>query len=54
MTLACVGRRAEVSYDDEWGDQRRSTQIVAIGIPGSVTNDDFQELFNDCKTQQVQ
>lgn len=47
--MQCVGRRVDVSYGDEWGDRCQRTQIVAIGIPGAIAEDDFQALFDSCK-----
>jgi G3E family GTPase len=44
--LQVVGRRADVSLDDEWGETRPRTQIVAIGAPGSIDADALTQQFD--------
>ena len=46
--LQVVGRRADVSLHDGWGDRKPRTQIVAIGAAGSIDADDLQERFESC------
>ncbi|UCD42081.1 MAG: GTP-binding protein [Chloroflexota bacterium] len=46
--LQVVGRRAEVSLIDEWGDRQQKTQIVAIGAKGSIDSDELSALFEAC------
>ena len=46
--LQVVGRRVDVSILDGWGDQERSTRIVAIGSPGSVSPEILQDNFSKC------
>jgi G3E family GTPase len=46
--LQVVGRRADVSLHDGWGDRRPRTQIVAIGAAGSIDADDLKERFEAC------
>ena len=36
VVLQVVGRRSDVSLEDEWGDQGPRTQIVAIGAPDGI------------------
>jgi G3E family GTPase len=46
--LQVVGRRSDVSLDEEWGDTQPRTQIVAIGAPGSIDPDLLTAEFNAC------
>lgn len=46
--LQVVGRRAEVTLDEEWGDQSPRTQIVAIAAVGSIDEGNLTEYFNAC------
>ena len=46
--LQVVGRRADVTLEDEWGDRRPRTQIVAIGAPGGFDNEELQAYFASC------
>jgi len=36
VELQVVGRRSDMSLDDEWGDSQPLTQILAIGSPGGL------------------
>jgi len=46
--LQVVGRRSDVMLEEEWGDRRPRTQIVAIGAPGSIDEDALTALFAAC------
>lgn len=46
--LQVVGRRADVALGEEWGETTPSTQIVAIGAPGSIDNNELTALFEAC------
>lgn len=48
MVLQVVGRRADVSLDEEWGDRQPHTQIVAIGTPGGINEKELTGQFNAC------
>ena len=46
--LQVVGRRADVALDEEWGETKPRTQIVAIGAPGSIDAQALTEHFEAC------
>jgi len=46
--LQVVGRRADVSLYDEWGDRPPRTQIVAIGSPQGIDGEELSTKFDDC------
>ena len=46
--LQVVGRRADVSMLDEWGERQPRTQIVAIGSKGSIDPEELSALFESC------
>ena len=46
--LQVVGRRSDVSLDEEWGDTQPRTQIVAIGAPGSIDPERIDGRFEAC------
>ena len=46
--LQVVGRRSDISLDEEWGDKLPRTQIVAIGAPGSINPDALTAEFDAC------
>jgi hypothetical protein len=46
--LQVVGRRADVTLDEEWGDQSPRTQIVAIAAVESIDAENLMEYFNAC------
>ncbi|MDX1417670.1 MAG: GTP-binding protein [Candidatus Promineifilaceae bacterium] len=48
VILQAVGRRSDISLEDEWGDRRPLTQIVAIGAPGSIDEMQLTSLFASC------
>ena len=43
-----IGRRADVALDEEWGDVKPRTQIVAIGAPGGIHRPTLTALFSGC------
>jgi G3E family GTPase len=51
--LQVVGRRADVSLGEEWGDVSPRTQIVAIGAPGSIDPNTLTEQFEACIVEPV-
>ena len=51
--LQVVGRRADVSLGEEWGDQSPRTQIVAIGASGTLDEGSLVELFDNCLASTV-
>jgi G3E family GTPase len=46
--LHVVGRRVDVSLQDEWGQRAPRTQIVAIGAVGSIDASLLEETFASC------
>ena len=51
--LQVVGRRSDVSLDEDWGDTQPRTQIVAIGALGSIDPDKLSAEFNACITGEI-
>ena len=51
--VQCVGRRTDVTLDDDWGEQAPRTRIVAIGAPEAIDADVLQDLFDGCRAQSV-
>ena len=43
--LQVVGKRVDVSFDGEWGEQAPSTRIVAIGAAGTIDPGDLEKHF---------
>jgi hypothetical protein len=39
---------AELVVGDDWGNRTRSTKIVAIGTPGSVSPQILRTMFDKC------
>ena len=48
--LQAVGRRADVTLGEAWGQTIPSTQIVAIGAPGSIDEEALTAQFEACLT----
>ena len=48
VVLQAVGRRSDISLEDEWGDRQPRTQIVAIGAPGSIDETQLTSMFASC------
>ena len=53
VILQSVGRRSDISLETEWGDREPQTQIVAIGAPDSINNDELTSLFESCVANPV-
>jgi G3E family GTPase len=46
--LQMVGRRVQVYRGEPWGDQPPTNQLVAIGTPGVIANDELQARLDAC------
>ena len=46
--LQVVGRRVDISIQEEWGQRPRRTQIVAIGAAGSIDATLLEKKFASC------
>lgn len=46
--LQVVGRRADVSLQDEWNGRKPFTRIVVIGAAGSIDAEALRQSFNQC------
>jgi len=46
--LQVVGRRVDISLQDEWGQRAPRTQIVAIGAAGSIDSSLLEKTFASC------
>lgn len=46
--LQVVGRRVDISLQDEWGERPPLTQIVAIGSPDGIDAGALQDRFERC------
>jgi len=46
--LQVVGRRVDISLQDEWGQRAPRTQIVAIGAAGSIDASLLEKTFASC------
>jgi len=46
--LQVVGRRVDISIQDEWGQRAPRTQIVAIGKAGSIDASLLEKTFASC------
>ena len=53
VVLQVVGRRSDVSLDEEWGDTQPRTQIVVISAPGSIDPEILTAEFNTCITEKI-
>lgn len=51
--LQVIGRRTEISLEDEWGERPRRTQIVAIGAPEGFDEEELQERFDACQSGEL-
>lgn len=49
--LQVVGRRLDVSLHDEWGDLTPRTQIVAIGAPHGIDEEELTSRLDACLVQ---
>ena len=48
--LQVVGKRVDISLQEEWGDRPPRTRIVAIGAPGTLDGAALRETFDTCIT----
>ena len=48
VILQVVGRRSDISLEEEWGNRTPKTQIVAIGAPDSIEEAELTALFESC------
>jgi len=46
--LQVVGRRVDISLQEEWGQHARRTQIVVIGAAGSIDASLLEKTFASC------
>ncbi len=46
--LQVVGRRVDISLQDEWGERAPRTRIVAIGAAGSIDANLLEQTFASC------
>ena len=46
--LQVVGRRVDISMEDEWGDRAPRTRIVAIGAAGGVDGALLETTLTSC------
>ncbi len=46
--LQVVGKRVDISLQDEWGERPPLTQIVAIGSPDGIDASALQDRFEQC------
>ena len=46
--LQVVGKRVDISLQDEWGERPPLTQIVAIGSPDGIDASALQDRFEGC------
>ena len=46
--LNMVGKRVDISMEENVRDRNESTRIVTIGTPGAMTTDKLHELFEQC------
>jgi len=47
-----VGRRVDISLQDEWGQRAPRTQIIAIGAPGAIDANVLEKTFASCISAQ--
>jgi G3E family GTPase len=46
--LQVVGKRVDITLENEWGDRTPHTQIVAIGAAGSIDTRLMDQIFTSC------
>ena len=46
--LQVVGRRVDITLENEWGDRTPRTQIVVIGAAGSINKRLMEGIFAAC------
>jgi G3E family GTPase len=50
--LQVVGRRVDISLQDEWGQRAPRTQIIAVGAAGSIDASLLEKTFASCISAQ--
>jgi G3E family GTPase len=53
VILQAVGRRSDISLEDEWGARTARTQIVAIGASNSIDTNELTAMFEACAADSV-
>ena len=48
VVLQVVGRRVDISLEDDWGDRIPRTQVVVIGATSCIDEDELQQKFDRC------
>ena len=48
VVLQVVGKRVDLTLENDWGSRTRRTQIVAIGAYGTLDGEALREKFNRC------
>jgi G3E family GTPase len=46
--LQVVGRRVDISFQEDWGERAPRTQIIAIGAAGSIDASLMEKTFGSC------
>lgn len=46
--LQVVGKRIDLAYERDWGDQTPRTRIVCIGAYGAMDDAVLRDIFNRC------
>ena len=52
--LQVVGKRVNLTLENEWGERPPRTQIVAIGVYGAMDGVALQERFDACVVEKPQ
>jgi len=52
--LQVVGRRVDISLEDEWRGRPPRTQIVAIGAPGTIDQEMLSHKFEQCLSSLIE
>ncbi len=52
--MQVVGRRANLTFGEQWGEQKPRTQIVVIGSFGGVNAEVLHELFDACRQSAIE
>jgi G3E family GTPase len=48
--LQVVGKRVDISLQDEWGERKPHTKIVVIGAAGGFDSNALREKFDSCQS----
>ena len=46
--LHVVGKRVDISLQEEWGARPPRTRVVAIGAPGAIDCETLRDRFTQC------